>query len=141
MQTRLNPYISFQGQARSAVEFYHQVFGGNLTVSTYQEGGMPHDPDEADYVMHAELATEHGIVLMVSDTPKSMPYTDGSRMSISLSGENDPELSGYFDNLSLGGVVDQPLVSSPWGDKFGMLTDQFGVHWLVNISLPKSSLE
>jgi PhnB protein len=57
---------------------------------------------------------------------------------MSLSGDNDAELSGYFEKLSDGGTIREPLRAAPWGDKFGMLTDQFGIEWLVNIAGPKA---
>lgn len=136
--TRLNPYISFNGTAREAVEFYKSVFGGKITMNTFKESHASMDPSDDDKIMHAMLESENGIVLMCADTPKGMQYNPGTNISISLSGEDDSELSGYFEKLSVGGKIDQPLVTAPWGDKFGMLTDQFGTHWLVNISSKKS---
>lgn len=138
MKTLLNPYISFNGNAREALEFYKSVFGGELVLNTFGEGGMPHDPDEADKIMHGMLEAENGITFMASDTPKSMEYHDGTRISISLSGDNEQELTGYFEKLSAGGAVVEPLAKAPWGDSFGMVTDKFGVFWMVNIAGPKA---
>jgi PhnB protein len=136
----LNPYISFKGQAREAAEFYKSVFGGELTVSTFKDGGMSHDPKNDELVMHAMLKAENGLTLMVSDTPDSMPYNDGSRISISLSGQHDDEemLKGYWEKLIDGGKVNQPLEKAPWGDMFGMGTDKFGIDWMVNIEGAKA---
>ncbi len=117
MQSKLNPYISFKNSAREAMEFYKSVFGGKLTMSTFKEFQMAHDP---------------------SDTPKDMGYTDGKRISISLSGDNEEELKGYWDKLSVGGKVNMPLNKAPWGDSFGMLTDKFGIDWMVNITGKKA---
>ena len=86
MGSRLNPYLSFQGNAREAMQFYRSVFGGELTTSTFAEGGMEHDPGDADKVMHAQLEAANGMTLMGSDTPSHMEYQPGSRISISLSG-------------------------------------------------------
>ena len=134
MNTKLNPYISFKGQAKDAVEFYKSVFGGKLTMSTFKEGGAPVGPDEENNIMHAQLDADNGMTLMVSDTMAQMNYTPGTNISISLSGDNEAELKGYWDKLSDGAKITQPLEKAPWGDTFGMLTDKFGIGWLVNIS-------
>lgn len=134
---RLNPYLNFNGTAREALELYKSVLGGVVEMSTYKDGGMPHDPSEDAKLMHGMLTTDNGMVLMVADTPSSMEYRPGTNISMSLSGDDDATLSGYFEKLSAGGTVDQPLVTAPWGDKFGMLTDKFGIHWMVNITGPK----
>ena len=135
MPSRLNPYLSFDGKAREAMDFYHDVLGGEMTVSTYGENGMSRGPDDADRVMHAQLEAPNGMTLMASDSPPGIPYTPpGGGTSISLSGDDDAELSGYWDKLLDGGSVTMPLEAAPWGDKFGMLTDKFGVPWMVNIA-------
>lgn len=134
MNSKLNPYISFKNTAKQAMEFYESVFGGKLTISTFKEAGMPVNEDEANNIMHAMLEAENGMVIMAADTPSHMEYTSGTSMSISLSGDNEEELKGYWEKLSVGGTVTQPLVPAPWGDQFGMLTDQFGIPWMVNIA-------
>ena len=63
-----------------------------------------------------------------------MEYSQGTDMYMSLSGDNAAELRGYFEKLSAGGTIGQPLMEAPWGDTFGMVTDQFGVKWMVNIA-------
>jgi PhnB protein len=136
--TRLNPYISFKNNAREAMDFYHSVFGGNLTLNTYGDSGMSEDPSEANNLMHAMLEAENGLVIMGADTPNSMTTTVGDNMSISLSGEDDAELRGYWEKLIEGGQVVQPLEVAPWGDAFGMVTDKFGIHWMVNITAAKA---
>ena len=135
MVSRLNPYLSFRDDAREAMEFYQGVFGGELTVSTFGEFQASDDPTEQDKVMHARLETERGLVLMGADTPKQMQYTPGTNFAVSLSGgsEDEPELRGYWEGLSAGGTVLEPLDRAPWGDIFGMYVDKFGVMWMVNI--------
>ncbi len=137
-QTRLNPYISFKDNAREAMDFYHSVLGGNLTMNTFGDGGMTEDPSEANKLMHAMLEAENGIVLMAADTPNSMSRTEGDNISISLSGDNDAELRGYWEKLCEGGQIGEPLEVAPWGDAFGMVTDKFGIHWMVNITAAKA---
>lgn len=134
MTTMLNPYLSFRDTAKQAMEFYHSVFGGELTVSTFGEFQVSDDPAEKDKVMHGMLSTPDGLVLMGADTPNSMPLNPGNNYSVSLSGDDEATLKGYWDKLSAGGSVTMALEKAPWGDSFGMLNDRFGVSWLVNIS-------
>lgn len=136
MSAILNPYLNFRGNAREAAEFYESVFGGELTITTFAENGDPY-PGEGGKIMHAQLETPSGFTLMVSDVVKSMGYTAGeNNFSVSLSGAkgDEAELRGYWDRLSDGATIPQPLETAPWGATFGMLTDRFGVMWLVNIS-------
>lgn len=133
MGSRLNPYISFGGDARQAMEFYKEVFGGTLTLNTYGAFGQP-DSAEADKIMHGMLETPSGFTLMGADSPPGMEHTPGTNFSVSLSGEDDTELRGYWEKLSAGGSVSVPLDKQMWGDVFGMCTDRFGIPWMVNIS-------
>jgi PhnB protein len=132
MASRLNPYVSFDGNARQAMEFYKGVFGGDLTVNTFGEFGAPDSPD-ADKVMHSQLESPGGFTLMGSDTPSGMQRNPGDTITISLSGTDADELRGYWEKLSAGGTVTMPLEKQMWGDEFGMCVDQFGVPWMVDI--------
>ncbi len=138
MPTRLNPYLSFSDNARQAMEFYQTVFGGKLTMSTFKDYHASQDPSEDDKIMHSELEAENGIYFMGSDTPNRMgQHQPGTTMSMSLSGENEAELRGYFEKLAVGGTITVPLEKAPWGDTFGMVKDKFGVEWLVNVNSPR----
>ena len=135
MTVRLNPYLSFRGEAREAMEFYKSVFGGELTSSTFAEGGMTDDPAQGDKIMHAMLDAGPGVVLMLSDTPPGMPFDEGARITVSLSGDDEATLRGYWDGLTQGGgTVTMPLEKAPWGDSFGMCSDRYGINWMVNIT-------
>jgi PhnB protein len=134
MASRLNPYISFRDNARQAMEFYRDVFGGNLSVNTFGESGDAQGTPEADKIMHAQLETDRGFTLMASDTPAEMPYNPGNNISISLSGDDADDLRGYWAKLSDGGTVTMPLEKQIWGDEFGMCQDRFGIPWMVNIT-------
>jgi len=137
MSVQLNPYLSFRGNASQAMDFYHSVFGGELTRSTFGEFNASTDPAEKDLIMHSQLVTGDGLVLMVSDVPSHMEYQVGTNnFSVSLSGgtDDDARLRGYWEKLSSGGNVLASLEVAPWGDTFGMCVDQFGITWLVNIS-------
>jgi PhnB protein len=135
MPARLNPYLSFRGNAREALEFYRDVLGGELTLTTFGESGMG-TAEDADKIMHGQLETESGFTLMGSDALSGVPSQPSSGVQISLSGDAsaDAELSGYFEKLAERGSVVEPLVTAPWGDRFGMVTDPYGVLWMVNIT-------
>ncbi|HXF83686.1 MAG TPA: VOC family protein [bacterium] len=136
MPVQLNPYLTFQDNARQAMEFYRSIFGGELKLTTFKEFQASGDPSEGDKIMHAHLAAP-GIVLMASDTPKGMPHTPGASISLSLSGDDQRALTAYFNRLAAGGAITMPLEKAPWGDTFGMCTDKFGVQWMVNIAGPR----
>lgn len=138
MQSKLNPYLNFRDNTRQAMEFYHTVFGGKLQSSTFKEFHASQDPSEDNLVMHSVLEADNGITIMASDTPNRMEYRPGTNMSMSLSGDNEAELKGYFEQLSAGGTLTMPLQKAIWGDSFGMCTDKFGVQWLVNIAGQKA---
>ena len=134
MQSRMSPYISFKDNTREAMEFYKTVFGGKLDMNTFKEFHASEDPAEGDKIMHAMLTVDNGMVLMASDTPNSMEYKPGSAISISLSGDSEPELRGYYDKLLQGGKAVMPMDKAPWGDIFGMVVDKFGIQWMINIA-------
>jgi PhnB protein len=131
MATRLNPYISFPGTAREAMQHYEQVFGGSLSLSTFGEYGA--EGEGADGIMHAMLEAPGGLTLMASDMPPGMEHQPGNGMAISLSGDDADVLRGWWERLAEGGTVTMPLERQMWGDEFGMVTDRFGVAWMVNI--------
>lgn len=134
MTVQLTPYLAFRDQTRKAFEFYASVFGGSPTFSTYGEFGVG-TPDEADKVMHGQLQTPSGLLVMGADRPDSVPLEEASSVSLSLfGGPDDAEaLTGWFEALAEGGTVHEPLAQAPWGDSFGMVDDRYGQHWMVNI--------
>lgn len=134
MRSRLNPYLNFRDNAREAMQFYQSVFGGKLDLSTFKDLHASEDPSEDNKIMHSVLEADNGMVLMAADTPNRMEYSVGSNFGISLSGDNQPELAGYYEKLAAGGTVTMPLEKATWGDTFGMCTDKFGINWLVNIA-------
>jgi PhnB protein len=132
----LNPYLNFPGSARDAMEFYQDVFGGELNIMTFGDmGATEHEgnPIPGDGIMHAQLTTEQGFTLMASDHVEGMGDASPNG-NISLSGGESELLHGYFDKLAGGGTVDVPLEKAPWGDEFGQVKDKYGVTWLVNIA-------
>jgi PhnB protein len=132
MTVRLNPYLSFRDNAREAMSFYQSVFGGDLDVSTFADFHASDDPAEQDKVMHSQLESPDGFVLMGADTPNRMEYQPQAGVSVSLSGDDEAKLRGFWERLSDGGTVTMPFEKAPWGDMFGMCVDRFGTSWLVN---------
>lgn len=131
----LNPYLSFRTEAREAMTFYQRVFGGDLDISTFgQFEGMVQDPSESDLVMHAQLTTPDGFVLMGADTPSGMPYEKPAGISVSVSGDDEAALQRWWDALADGGTVILPFDVPPWGGRFGMLSDRFGIDWMVALN-------
>ncbi|NUK06512.1 VOC family protein [Streptomyces lunaelactis] len=134
MASRLNPYVSFAGDAKQAMEFYEGVFGGTLTVNAYGDFGSEAPPGYADKIMHGQLETPSGFTLMGADNPPGTEHKPGNNFAVSLSGDDADELRGYWEKLSAGGNVSVPLEKQMWGDVFGMCTDKFGIGWMVNIT-------
>lgn len=142
MASRLNPYLTFAGNAREAMEFYQAALGGELDARTYGEltAGSPEGapPGYEDKLMHSLLETPSGFTLMGADDPPGEASESGSSFSISLSGDDADELRGYWEKLADGGTVTVPLEKQMWGDEFGMVVDRFGVNWMVNIVAPEA---
>jgi PhnB protein len=129
----LNPYVTFDGNAREAMGFYQEVFGGTLDLSTFGEFGAEGQPF-ADAIMHAQLRTDDGLVLMGADPAPGSEYVPGGPVGISLSGDDSEALRRYWALLSEAGTVTVPLEQQMWGDEFGMCTDRYGLTWMVNIA-------
>lgn len=132
---KLNPYINYNGDAEAALNFYHDVLGGELAISRFNDfasAEMPVAEEHKNLVMHGALIAE-GFQLFAADATPMGGTNAGDNISISLSGDDTAMLTKYFEGLSAGGTVQEPLAEAPWGDTFGMFTDKFGIHWMVNI--------
>ena len=133
MTTRLIPYIQFAGAAREAMTFYQEVFGGELTISTFGDFGMPGaDPS---HVMHSELKAD-GFDLMGADGLEPDQVVGETRISAAFMSDEVERVLGWFARFSDGGTVRQPLEKQVWGDMYGEVTDRFGVRWMFNVALP-----
>jgi PhnB protein len=138
---KINPYLSFNGNAEAAVNFYKSVFGGEVTTLSRFRDAPSEVCEEAklserdlDKIMHAELPIGDGNVLMAHDVPLSMSenFKTGDGVSLSLNTDSREETDRLFAALSTGGSVTMPLADAFWGDYFGMCVDQFGVSWLLS---------
>ena len=131
MTADLCPYLSFDGNAREAMETYQRVLGGELTVNTFGEFGME-GPDAAR-VMHSQLDSPDGNLLMGSDTGPGMGFEKAAGASVCISGTDTEKLRGWWAQLSEGGEVQVPLEKQMWGDEYGQCTDRFGTPWMFNV--------
>jgi PhnB protein len=131
MTVNVNPYLTFNGNCREAMDYYKSVLGGELTINNFGDFGG--DPSIADKVMHAMLTGGLG-TLMASDTAPGMPFNPGNTMTISVSGAEGDGLEEVWTKVSDGGQVTVPFEKQMWGDQFGACVDKFGVPWMVNIT-------
>jgi PhnB protein len=142
MSVKLSPYLNFKGNTKEAMEYYKEIFGGKLDMTTF--GDMPSEsmptPDEyKDKIMHASLESDD-ITIMASEGRPDQPPVVGDNISLSLSGDEKDKMTEYFEKLQDGGEVTMPLAPQAWGDVFGMCKDKFGIHWMVNIAGEKTGM-
>jgi len=133
MNATLSPYLNFNGNAAEAMRFYQSVLGGELNIQSFVFFVMATTDTEKNLALHAAL-TSDGITLFASDGRPDVKVVFGDNVHLSLQGSDSEKLTGYFNGLAAGGHVDMPLAKQFWGDTFGMLTDKFGAHWMVNIT-------
>lgn len=139
----VNAYLNFDGQCEEVFNFYKSVFGGDFPmVSKFgdmppQEGMPPMSEDVKNRVMHITLPISAETILMGSDTmPGLHDHKVGNNISLSINTESRAEAEKIFNGLSAGGTVTMPLEDTFWGAYFGMWTDKFGIHWMVNYDDP-----
>lgn len=142
-------HLNFRGDARAALTFYHSVFGGEIAITTYGEVGMPKDVPGAEAVVFGQVEATDGFRVMAYDIPGRSGSSEKSTGSthrengttvtdqpffVSVRGETLDEVQGYWAGLSAGASIVEPLAASPWSPGFGMLTDAFGVTWVLDVS-------
>ncbi len=134
--TTINPYLTFNGNCEEAFNFYASVFGSDPPMFMRFSGMHSEDElsgSEAEKIMHVALPLGHGTVLMGSDTLEAMGRAVfGSNFSLSLQVDSPADADRFYNDLSAGGEETMPMAQAPWGDYFGMLTDKFGIQWMIN---------
>jgi PhnB protein len=134
MSVKSTTHLNFRGDARAALEFYQSVFGGDLAAVTYKDAGNVQEPDEADQVMWAQVAADNGFHVMAYDVPSRLAYHQGENsFFVSVRGETVEEIAGYWEKLSGGATIVQPLGPAGWAPAYGMLKDRFGVVWVLDV--------
>ena len=126
---QLNPYITFNGNSREAMEFYKACLGGELSIMTVGDSPVASQmPDKKDNVLHSTLKKD-GMVLMASDKIMPGELIQGNTITVCINGGTKEELQQFFAKLSEGGTVGQPLTESFFGT-YGELKDKFGIDWM-----------
>ncbi|WP_409467335.1 VOC family protein [Streptomyces sp. HC307] len=134
MSVNVVTHLNFRGDARAALTFYQSVSGGDMAMVTYKDAGNVQDVSEADQVLWGQVAAGSGFCVMAYDVPSHMPWNQGENaFFVSLRGETTEEVTAYWEKLSDGATVLQPLGPAQWAPLYGMLKDQFGVTWVVDV--------
>lgn len=127
-------HINFRRQARAALEFYQHVFGGEIMLVTHAQAYGTTDPAEAELISWGQVASAAGFAVMAFDVPAQQAWSAGDApYFVSVRGDDPAELSAYWAKLSEGATVVQPLAASGWAKLYGMLKDQFGVTWVLDV--------
>jgi PhnB protein len=128
-------HVNLRGTAREALELYRSVFGGDLVAVTYADAGAAPTPEEADHVMWGQVTSPDGFRIMAFDVPAARPWNQGDHAYyVSVRGTDAEELAGYWKRLGDGPTVLHDLAPSGWSPLYGMLTDRFGVTWVVDMA-------
>lgn len=128
-------HINLRGNARAALEFYRSVFGGDLVAVTYADAHNVQNPDEADQIMWGQVTSTEGFQIMAYDVPSVRPWSQGeSPFFVSVRGGDADEVTGYWKKLSEGSTVVVDLAPAGWAPLYGMLTDPFGITWVLDVA-------
>ncbi|MGW7351789.1 VOC family protein [Streptomyces sp. NPDC054784] len=137
MSVTTTTHLNFRGDAREALAFYHSVFGGRTAVVTYADAGAVQDPAAADQVMWGEVAADNGFHVMAYDVPAQLSYDQGEKsFFVSVRGDGADEISELWKRLAEGSTVARELEAAQWSPLYGMLTDRFGVTWVLDVAVP-----
>lgn len=135
MSVKTITHLNFRDDARQALDFYHTVFGGTVAIVTYQDAGNVSDPAKADNVMWGQVIADSGFHVMAYDVPSQTAWNQGENsFFVAVSGDTPAEITGYWEKLSEGGTIIQPLQPAQWAPLYGMLKDRFGVVWVLSVS-------
>jgi PhnB protein len=149
MSITTTTHLNFRGDARAALEFYQSIFGGDVTIATYGDFGMPAGVPGAENVVFGQVETAEGFRVMAYDIPGQSGGSAASAGStrrengttvtdqpffVSVRGETLDEVQAYWAGLSVGASIVEPLAASAWSPGFGMLTDGFGVTWILDVA-------
>jgi PhnB protein len=128
-------HLNFRGEARAALAFYCSVFDGEQTVVSYGDAGQVQDPSEADQVIWGQVASDTGFRVMAFDVPRARPWNPGeAAFFVSVRGDSSDEIRAYWEKLVEGATVLQPLAPSFWSPLYGMVTDRFGITWVLDVA-------
>lgn len=134
MTVQTTTHINFRGEARAALEFYHAAFGGSIALISY--GDMDASAPNASDIVWGQVAADNGVRVMAYDVPAALPFSRGDDpFFISLRGKSASEVEALWARLVDGSTVKVPLAPSQWAPLYGMLTDPFGITWVVDVEV------
>ncbi|WP_066304968.1 VOC family protein [Bacillus sp. FJAT-29814] len=132
MRGQITPYLMFDGNAKEALEFYRDVFGGEISnLKTYGEADYPTPPEANDRIIHAQFR-KGDLLIMVSDAFPGSKVVVGNNISLTLDFESEEEIQTIYDALREKGSVHMELQDTFWGAKYGKVKDAFGMIWDLN---------
>lgn len=135
MSLSTTTHLNFRGNARAALSFYQSVFGGDLTIVTYEDAHAVTNPAEADQVLWGQTVAKSGFRVMAFDVPCARAWDRGHEsFYVSVRSDSTDEIERLWENLSMGAKVIQPLAKSGWAPIYGMLEDKFGVTWVLDVA-------
>lgn len=131
--TQINAYLNFEGNCREVMTFYQESLGGELNIQTVEGSPIEAQCPTAmkHQILHASLIKD-GLLLMGSDMQAPGGFIKGNNISLSLSCSSEDEINTFFSNLSQDGKIIHALAEEFWGATFGVLTDKFGIRWMLN---------
>ena len=139
MSIETTTHLNFDGQARAALDHYATVFGGTVTSATYGQMGASQDPAWTDRIVFGQVTTEAGLRIMAFDVWPDQPYDQGTNaFYVFVHGDDADEVTRYWEALSDGAEVRQPLAPTPWAPLAGQLRDRFGVVWQLDVAAPQA---
>ncbi|MBP0459228.1 VOC family protein [Streptomyces montanisoli] len=137
MSVTTTTHLNFRGTAREALGFYQSVFGGHTAAVTYKDAGAVGHESEAEWVMWGEVASDNGFHVMAYDVPSQLPWARGENpFFVSVRGDATEEITALWDRLAEGSAIVRPLGPAQWAPLYGMLTDRFGVTWVLDVAAP-----
>jgi len=136
MTITVTTHLNFRGDARAALTFYQSVFGGTLVAISYADAHSVTDPTEADQIMWGQVVADNGFSVMAYDVPSRLPWDQGANsVFVSVRSESADEIADNWQRLVEGSTVVQALAPAGWAQLYGMLTDRFGVTWVLDVAV------
>ena len=130
------PHLNFRGTAKGALEFYHSVFGGQLVLLTNEQTYSAEIPEEAQQIKFGQVIGENGFQVMAYDVPSSVAYDRGEKaVFVSVRGDSAEEITELWGRLAEGSTVLSDLAPSQFSPAYGMLKDEFGVVWVLDVAV------
>ena len=133
----VQPYLFFNGRCEEAVEFYKKALGAEVVMTMrYKESPEPPPPGMVppgfeNKIMHTSFRIGQTLVMASDGCSKDAPKFEGFSLSVALS--TPEEVDRIFNALAEGGQVTMPAGKTFWSPRFGMVTDKFGVGWMITV--------